>query len=104
MFVPLDEAHRALIHQIRTDAEEWLEACNIDRYRRGVDPAVVRRNIGRQIDSHQFFGREVDGQIVAVVALTEPDDLWSGTERAEPQTYIGRLLVASNEHGKGYGA
>jgi len=36
--------------------------------------------------------------------LTEPDDLWNDAERSEPQTYIGRLLVASGEHGHGYGA
>ena len=38
MLVPLDDSHRALIHQIRTDAEDWLEARNIDQYRRGIDP------------------------------------------------------------------
>ncbi len=103
MLVPLDESHRGLIHRIRTDAEDWLERRDIDQYRRGVDPAVVRRNIDRQIDAHQFFGWEVDGRIVAVVALTEPDDLWSAAERAEPQTYIGRLLVVGDQHGKGYG-
>lgn len=104
MLVPLDDSHRALVHQIRTDAEEWLEERNIDQYRHGVDPAVVRSNIDRQIDAGQFFGWQVDGRIVAIVALTEPDDLWSDAERAEPQTYIGRLYVSGTEHGKGHGA
>lgn len=104
MLVPLDESDRELIHQIRKDAEDWLEERNIDQYRRGVDPAVVRRNIDRQIDAHQFFGWQVDGRVVAVVALTEPDDLWTDAERAEPQTYIGRLLVASDQHGHSHGA
>lgn len=104
MLVPLNDSHRALIHQIRTDAEDWLEARDIDQYRRGLDPAIVRRNSDRQIEAGQFFGWPVGGRIVAVVALTEPDDLWSEAERAEPQTYIGRLYVGGTEHGKGYGA
>jgi GNAT superfamily N-acetyltransferase len=42
--------------------------------------------------------------MVAVVGLTEPDDLWTDAERNEPQTYIGRLLVAGDGRGQGYGA
>lgn len=56
------------------------------------------------LDVGRFFGWHVDGRIVAIVALTEPDDLWSEAARAEPQTYIGRLYVGGAEHGQGYGA
>ena len=51
MLIRLDSSHRTLIHQIRRDAEDWLEGRGIDQYRRGLDPAVVGRNIDRQIDA-----------------------------------------------------
>lgn len=66
---------------------------------------MVRQNIDREFDAGQFVGWMVDGQIVAIVALIEPDpELWTPQEVAEPQTYISRLMVAEGHRGKGYGA
>lgn len=106
MLVRLDGSHRDLVHRIRDHAEEWLADKDTDQYRSGLDPTSVRQNLDRQIDAGQFYGwQDGGGHIVAVAALTEPDpDFWTPQERAEPQTYIGRLYVAEGAHGKGHGA
>lgn len=105
MLVPLDSSDRELVHQIRRDAERWLTTKGTDQYQRGIDHQAVTRRIDRQLDTGEFHGWRVDGEIVAIIALGEPDpDLWSPAEVAEPQTYIHRLLVADSHHGKGYGA
>lgn len=105
MLTHLDESDRAHVHRIRQDAERWLGDKGTDQYRRGLDLAAVRRSIDRQLDAGEFVGWKVDGQIVAVVALIQPDpQLWTRAELAQPQTYISRLMVAEGHHGKGYGA
>ncbi|MEQ4209889.1 GNAT family N-acetyltransferase [Actinopolymorpha sp. B9G3] len=105
MLVKLDQTHRELVHRIRRHAEEWLSDKGTDQYRRGVDPDAVRCSIDHQVDTGAFVGWCVDGEVVAVVALIEPDtELWTPEEVKEPQTYISRLLVAENHHGKGHGA
>jgi GNAT superfamily N-acetyltransferase len=106
MLVQLDGSHRELIYRIREHAEQYVAVKDTDQYQAGIDPLVVRKNLDRQIDSGQFYGwRTDDGRIVAVAALTEPDpDYWTAEEKAEPQTYIGRLYVAEDAHGKGYGS
>ncbi|GAB3916460.1 hypothetical protein GCM10029976_078360 [Kribbella albertanoniae] len=105
MLITLDESHRPLVYQIRADAEDWLEARDIDQYRRGLDPTVVRANIDREFDAGQFRGWQVDGEVVAVLAIIDPDpELWTPEEIAEPQTYVSRVMVAKDQHGKGYGS
>src|SRR5262245_49133082 len=106
MLVQLDGSHRELIYRIRKHAEQYVAGKDTDQYQTGIDPNVVRANLDRQIDNGQFYGWQTDdGTIVAVAALTEPDpDYWTAEERAEPQTYIGRLYVAERAHGRGYGA
>ncbi len=104
MLVALDGTHRGLIHQIRRHAEEWLADKGTDQYQHGIDRDAVRRSIDKQIDAGAFVGWCVDGQVVAIVALIEPDaELWTPEEVKEPQTYITRLLVAEGQHGRDYG-
>ncbi len=104
MLVPLDSSDRQLVHKIRRDAERWLTTKGTDQYQRGIDHHAVTRRIDRQLDTGEFHGWRINGEIVAIIALGEPDaDLWSPAEVAEPQTYIHRLLVADAHHGKGYG-
>ena len=46
--------------------------------------------IDRVFDRGDFVGLEVDGQLVAVGAVTSPDpDFWTPAERAQPQAYVG---------------
>lgn len=106
MLVQLAGSHRELIYRIRAHAEQYVASKDTDQYQTGIDPAVVRKNLDRQIDNGEFYGWQTDdGTFVAVAALTEPDpDYWTPDERDEPQTYIGRLYVAEEAHGKGHGA
>lgn len=105
MLVRLDGSDRQMIHHIRGEAERWLSTRGTDQYQRGIDPVAVRRTIDQEVDAGQFVGWKVDGRIVAVAALIEPDDeLWTPEEVAEPQTYLSRVLVGPGQHGHGYGA
>ena len=54
--------------------------------------------IDRVFDRRDFVGLEIDGQLVAVGAVTNPDpDFWTA-ERAQPQAYVGRFMVADHTH------
>jgi GNAT superfamily N-acetyltransferase len=102
MLITLDESHRKLVHQVRDDAGEWLATKGTDQYRGGLDMAQVHVNIDHDFDNYPFVGWEVDGRIVAIMAIIDPEpDFWTPEERAEPQTYISRFFVT--EHGKGFG-
>lgn len=103
MLITLDESHRKLVHQVRDDAGEWLATKGTDQYRGGLDMAKVHANIDHDFDAYPFVGWMVDGEVVAMMALIEPEaDFWTADELAEPQTYISRFFVV--EHGKGYGS
>jgi GNAT superfamily N-acetyltransferase len=103
MLITLDESHRKLVHQVRDDAGEWLATKGTDQYRGGLDMAQVHANIDHDFDRFPFVGWEVDGRVVAMMALIDPEsDFWTAEELAEPQTYISRFFVV--EHGKGYGS
>ncbi|MEV6287119.1 GNAT family N-acetyltransferase [Kribbella sp. NPDC051770] len=103
MLITLDESHRKLVHQVRDDAGEWLASKGTDQYRGGLDMRQVHANIDRDFDNFPFVGWEVDGRVVAVMAIIDPEaDFWTPEELAEPQTYISRFFVV--EHGKDYGS
>ncbi len=103
MLITLDESHRQLVHQVRDEAGEWLATKGTDQYRGGLDMAQVHANIDHDFDTYPFVGWEVDGRVVAMMALIEPEiDFWTSEELSEPQVYISRFFVV--EHGKGYGA
>ncbi|TCO45544.1 putative N-acetyltransferase YhbS [Kribbella antiqua] len=102
MLITLDESHRQLVHRVRDEAGEWLATKDTDQYRGGLDMAKVHANIDRDFDNYPFVGWEVDGEVVAMMALIDPEsDFWSPEELAQPQIYISRFFVV--EHGKGYG-
>jgi hypothetical protein len=67
----------------------------------GPDVAQVHANIDREFDAYPFLGWVVDGEVVAMLAIIEPEADWTSEELAEPQTYISRFFVV--EHGKRYG-
>lgn len=97
------EEHRQLVHRLRDDTERWLAARGLDQYQ-GPRSHLAHPDIDRLLDQGAFLGWLVDGEVKAVVALTEHDpDFWTPEEMAEPGvTYITRFMVA--EHGHGYGA
>jgi hypothetical protein len=69
---------------------------------RPTSSTQVHANVDRDFDKYPFVGWLVDGKVVAMMALIEPEtDFWTPEELAEPQTYISRFFVV--EHGKGYG-
>lgn len=96
------EDHRRLVHRLREDAERWLAAKGLDQYH-GPRSHLAHADIDRLFDERAFLGWLVDGEVKAVVALTEHDpDFWTPDEMAElGVTYITRFMVA--EHGHGYG-
>ncbi|MFC0624748.1 GNAT family N-acetyltransferase [Kribbella deserti] len=99
------EEHRELIHRLRNEAEEWVASKGLDQYTAGPNSKseFAHSDIDRLFDAGQFVGIAPHDQVVAVVAVTEPDaDFWTPEEIAEPQGYLSRFLVA--EHGKHYGA
>jgi ribosomal protein S18 acetylase RimI-like enzyme len=99
--IQLNDTHRALIHQLRNDAERWLGAKGLDQYR-GVNAPYAHRALDRLLDAGQFVGWEVDHQIRAVAAITAADlDFWTVGEALEPVTYLARFMVG--QHGKGWG-
>ncbi len=103
MLITLDESHRQLVHQVRDDAGEWLSTKGTDQYRGGLDMDKVHANIDADFDRFPFVGWEVDGRVVAMMAIIDPEeDFWTPEELAEPQIYISRFFVV--EHGKGYGS
>ncbi|QNE20190.1 GNAT family N-acetyltransferase [Kribbella qitaiheensis] len=103
MLITLDESHRQLVHQVRDEAGEWLATKGTDQYRGGLDMAQVHANIDDDFDNFPFVGWEVDGRVVAMMAIIDPEaDFWTPEELAEPQTYISRFFVV--EHGHGYGS
>ncbi|WP_405062254.1 GNAT family N-acetyltransferase [Kribbella sp. NBC_01505] len=103
MLITLDESHRQLVHQARDEAGAWLATKGTDQYRGGLDLTQVHTNIDRDFDAHEFVGWQVDGQVVAMLAISTPDtDFWTPAERVELQTYISRFYVT--EHGRGHGA
>ncbi|TDO35888.1 acetyltransferase (GNAT) family protein [Kribbella sp. VKM Ac-2527] len=103
MLITLDESHRQLVHQVRDEAGEWLATKGTDQYRGGLDMAQVHANIDSDFDAYPFVGWVVNGQVVAMMALIEPEpEFWSPEELKEPQTYISRFFVV--QHGKGYGS
>jgi GNAT superfamily N-acetyltransferase len=70
---------------------------------RPTSSTQVHANVDRDFDKYPFVGWLVDGKVVAMMALIEPEtDCWTPEEPAEPQTYISRFFVV--EHGKGYGS
>jgi GNAT superfamily N-acetyltransferase len=102
MLIRLDESHRQLVHQVRDEAGKWLATKGTDQYRGGLDMAQVHANIDHDFDTYPFVGWVVDGRVVAMMALIEPEaDFWTPEELAEPQIYISRFFVV--EHSKGYG-
>src|SRR6266536_940464 len=103
MLITLDESHRQLVHQVRDEAGEWLATKGTDQYGGGLDMAQVHANIDHDFDKYPFVGWLVDGKVVAMMALIEPEtDFWTPEELAEPQTYISRFFVV--DHGNGYGS
>jgi GNAT superfamily N-acetyltransferase len=103
MLITLDESHRQLVHQARDDAGEWLATKGTDQYRGGLDMAQVHANIDHDFDKFFFVGWELDGRVVAMMAIIDPEaDFWTAEELAEPQTYISRFFVI--EHGKSFGS
>ncbi|MFI5710713.1 GNAT family N-acetyltransferase [Kribbella sp. NPDC051620] len=103
MPIQLDESHRQLVHQVRDQAGEWLATKGTDQYRGGLDMAKVHANIDHDFDKFPFVGWEVDGRVVAMMAIIDQEaDFWTPEELAEPQTYISRFFVI--EHGKAYGS
>lgn len=103
MLITLDESHRQLVHQVRDEAGEWLATKGTDQYRGGLDMAKVHANIDHDFDKFPFVGWQIDGRVVAMMALIDPEpDFWTPEELAEPQTYISRFFVV--EHGKRYGS
>lgn len=103
MLITLDESHRQLVHQVRDDAGEWLATKGTDQYRGGLDLVRVHANIDSDLDRCPFVGWEIDGRVMAMMALIEPEaEFWTAEELAEPQVYISRFFVV--EHGKGYGS
>lgn len=102
MLQPLDESHRALVHELRREAEAWLAAKGLDQYGVGPRAKVAHQDIDQMMDRREFVGWFVNGQVKAVLALTTPDpDFWTPAEMSEPQGYISRFLV--REHGQGHG-
>jgi hypothetical protein len=98
------EDHRRLIHDLRDQAEAWLRMQGIDQFTASAasKSAHAHDDIDRLFDAGQFAGLSENGDIKAVVAITDPDpDFWTPSEVAEPQGYLSRLLVA--EHGRFYG-
>ncbi|GAA3597849.1 GNAT family N-acetyltransferase [Kribbella ginsengisoli] len=103
MLITLDESHRQLVHQARDAAGEWLATRGTDQYRGGLDMAQVHANIDHDFDTYPFVGWEINGRVVAMMALIDPEtEFWTPEELAEPQTYISRFFVV--EHGKAYGS
>jgi len=103
MLIKLDESYRPLVHKVRDDAGEWLSTKGTDQYRGGLDMSQVHANIDRDFDAFEFVGWKVAGQVVAMLAIIDPEaEFWTAEELAEPQTYISRFFVV--EHGKGYGS
>jgi GNAT superfamily N-acetyltransferase len=103
MLITLDESHRQLVHQVRDEAGEWLATKGTDQYRGGLDMAQVHANIDHDFDEFTFVGWEVDGRVVAMMAIIDPEpDFWTPEELAESQTYISRFFVV--EHGKDFGS
>lgn len=103
MLITLDESHRQLVHQVRDEAGEWLATKGTDQYRGGLDMAQVHANIDHDFDTYPFVGWEIDGRVVAMMALIDPEtEFWTSEELAEPQTYISRFFVV--EHGQAYGS
>jgi hypothetical protein len=98
------EEHRQLIHDFRSHAEAWLHSRGVDQFQPDspTQASLAHHIINRLFDRGHFVGLKLNGRIVAVGALTDPDpDFWTPEEIAQPQVYVGRFLVA--EHGKGYG-
>jgi GNAT superfamily N-acetyltransferase len=103
MLIQLDESHRELVYQVRDLAGEWLATKGTDQYRGSLDMAQVHANIDHDFDKFPFVSWEVDGRVVAMMAIIDPEaDFWTPEELAEPQTYISRFFVV--EHGMGYGS
>jgi GNAT superfamily N-acetyltransferase len=103
MLITLDESHRLLVHQVRDEAGEWLATKGTDQYRGGLDMTRVHANIDHDFDNYPFVGWVVDGRVVAMMALIDPEaDFWTPEELAESQTYISRVFVV--EHGRDYGS
>lgn len=99
------DEHRQLIHELRTQAEKWLRDRGLDQFQPDGPSQAWRAHeiINEVFDRGEFVGLELeDGRLVAVGATKEADpDFWTAEERAEPQVYVARFLVA--EHGHGYG-
>lgn len=98
------EQHRQVVHDFRSRAEAWLHSRGVDQFQPDSPTQASQAHdiINRLFDRGDFVGLKVDGRLVAVGALTDPDpDFWSPEEIAEPQVYVGRFLVA--EHGHGHG-
>ena len=99
------EEHRRVIHDLRAQAEKWLRDRGLDQFQPDGPSQAWRAHeiIDEVFDRGEFVGLELeDGRLVAVGATKEPDpDFWTPEERAEPQVYVARFLVA--EHGHGYG-
>ncbi len=95
------EKHRALVHQLRDAAEEWLAEKGYDQYQ-GPLQGRAHDDIDELFDQGRFYGWITGGVVTAVVALADPDpDFWTQQETNEPQTYLSRFLV--REHGRGHG-
>lgn len=89
---------------MRAAAEAWLAARGQDQFQPDGPSQAWRAHeiIDEVFDRGEFVGLEVDGRLVAVGAIKKADpDFWTSEERAEPQVYVARFMVA--EHGHGYG-
>jgi hypothetical protein len=98
------QLHTTVIHDLRERAEKWLRDRGADQFQPDGPTRAGRAHeiIDEVFDRGEFVGLEVDGQLVAVGAIKAPDpDFWTPEERAEPQVYVARFMVA--EHGRGYG-
>jgi GNAT superfamily N-acetyltransferase len=98
------EQQRQIVHDFRDRAEKWLAARGMDQFQPDspTQAGQAHEIIDRVFDRGDFVGLEVDGQLVAVGAVTSPDpDFWTPAERAQPQAYVGRFMVADHAHGYG---
>lgn len=98
------DEQRRTVHRFREQAEVWLRERGADQFQPESDTQASQAHaiIDRVFDAGEFVGLEINSSLVAVGAVTDPDpDFWTEDERADPQVYVGRLLVAS--HGSRYG-
>lgn len=101
-----NELERATIHRLRTEAEMWLRQIGQDQFQPDGPSAAWRAHeiIDECFDRDEFWGLYMDSRLVAVGAVKEADpDFWTAEERAQPQFYLARWLVADPGEPNGYG-